>query len=216
MPRTAWSADADPVGGAGPVDHDADIADTGQGCPNASRVAWIRFFSAVRCRTRCSRQRACSRSARTAGVGGQIAGTESQRDNSASTHESILSVLQASGASPLTFCASAISTCQPASSSWSCRNRAPFTDLGTVQATAPHLFVTVRRMRTLRAQYDLRPDPGLRDDTPVTAVVTPDRDGDRVAGLRVTLVHTADDIDVIARTAQTVTCLSSDCLRDQA
>ena len=39
-----------------------------------------------------------------------------------------MSVLQASGASPLTFCASAISTCQPANSSWSCTNRAPFID----------------------------------------------------------------------------------------
>src|SRR6185437_14030472 len=69
-----------------------------------------------------------SRSARTAGVGNQIAGTRSRRDNSANTQESILSVLQASGASPLTFCASAISTCQPANSSWSCTNRAPFID----------------------------------------------------------------------------------------
>jgi hypothetical protein len=38
------------------------------------------------------------------------------------------SVLQASGASPLSFCASAISTCQPASSSVSCPKRAPFID----------------------------------------------------------------------------------------
>jgi hypothetical protein len=66
-------------------------------------VAWIRFFNAVRWRTRCSRQRARSRSARTVGVGSQIAGTRSRRDSSANTQESILSVLQASGASPLTF-----------------------------------------------------------------------------------------------------------------
>jgi hypothetical protein len=38
------------------------------------------------------------------------------------------SVLQASGASPFTFCASAISTCQPATSSRSCTKRAPFMD----------------------------------------------------------------------------------------
>ena len=88
----------------------------------------MRFFNAVRWRTRCSRQRARSRSARTAGVGSQIAGTRSRRDSSASTQASILSVLQASGASPLTFWASAISTCQPAISSWSCTNRAPFID----------------------------------------------------------------------------------------
>jgi hypothetical protein len=36
--------------------------------------------------------------------------------------------LQANGAKPLTFCASAISTCQPASSNWSCTKRAPFID----------------------------------------------------------------------------------------
>jgi hypothetical protein len=75
---------------------------TGQGWPKASSVAWIRFFSAVRWRTRCSRQRARSRSARTAGSGSQIAGTRSRRDSSASTQASIRSVLAASGASPLT------------------------------------------------------------------------------------------------------------------
>jgi hypothetical protein len=55
-------------------------------------------------------------------------GTKARRDSSASTRASIRSVLQASGASPLTFGASAISTCHPASSSWSCTNRAPFID----------------------------------------------------------------------------------------
>ena len=91
-------------------------------------MAWIRFFNAVRCRTRCSRQRARSRSPRTDGSGSQIAGTRSRRDNSASTQASILSVLQASGANPLTFTASAISTAQPRSSSWSWTKRAPFID----------------------------------------------------------------------------------------
>jgi hypothetical protein len=38
------------------------------------------------------------------------------------------SVLQANGARPLTFCASAISTAQPQRSSVSCTNRAPFID----------------------------------------------------------------------------------------
>jgi hypothetical protein len=38
-------------------------------------------------------------------VGSQIAGTRSRRDSSASTQASILSVLQANGARPLTFCA---------------------------------------------------------------------------------------------------------------
>ena len=30
---------------------------------------------------------------------------------------------------------------------------------------------TARRMRALRALYDLRPDPGLPDDMPVTAIL---------------------------------------------
>ena len=60
--------------------------------------------------------------------GNQIAGTRSRRDNSANTNASIRSVLHANGASPFTFAASAISTSQPASSSVSCTNRAPFID----------------------------------------------------------------------------------------
>ncbi len=71
------------------------------------------------------RNRARSRSARTVGVGSQIAGTRSRRDNSASTNASIRSVLHANGANPLTFTASAISTSQPASSRVSCTTRAP-------------------------------------------------------------------------------------------
>ena len=125
QPPRARAAPAAPSSSRPPA---PNRSDTGHGWPKASRVAWMRFFNAVRWRTRCSRQRARSRSARTVGVGSQIAGTRSRRDSSASTQESILSVLQASGASPLTFCASAISTCQPASSSWSCTNRAPFID----------------------------------------------------------------------------------------
>jgi hypothetical protein len=41
---------------------------------------------------------------------------------------SMRSVLQAKGASPFALCASTISTCQPASSSRSCTNLAPFID----------------------------------------------------------------------------------------
>ena len=77
--------------------------ETGHGCPKAISVAWMRFFSVVRCRTRCSRKRASSRSRRIDGSGSQIAGTRSRADSSASTRASILSVLHASGASPLTF-----------------------------------------------------------------------------------------------------------------
>jgi hypothetical protein len=91
----------------------------------------------ARARTRCSRQRARSRSARTKGSGSQIAGTSSRRESSASTQASIRSVLQASGASPFTFCASAISTCQPASSSRSCTNRAPFIDSIAARTGSP-------------------------------------------------------------------------------
>jgi hypothetical protein len=47
------------------------------------------------------------------------------------------SVLQASGASPFTFCASAISTFQPASSSRSCTKRAPFIDSIAARIGAP-------------------------------------------------------------------------------
>jgi hypothetical protein len=62
------------------------------------------------------------------GSGSQLAGTSSRRDSSARTQASIRSVLPASGASPLTFCASAICTSHPSSSSWSWTNRAPFID----------------------------------------------------------------------------------------
>jgi hypothetical protein len=55
-----------------------------------------------------SLNRARSRSAPDVGSGTQMAGTRSRRPSSASTHASMRSVLQASGASPLTFCASAI------------------------------------------------------------------------------------------------------------
>jgi hypothetical protein len=71
-------------------------------------------LSAERCLTRCRRKRASSRSSLTRGSGSQIAGTGSRWLSVAKTSESILSVLQARGASPLTFCASAISTDHPA------------------------------------------------------------------------------------------------------
>ena len=62
------------------------------------------------------------------GSGSQIAGTRSRCESSARTRASILSVLHANGAKPLTFCASATNTSQPSSSSVSCTNRAPFID----------------------------------------------------------------------------------------
>jgi hypothetical protein len=49
-----------------------------------SKTACTRCFKLERWRTRCSRQRARSRSARTSGSGSQIAGTRSRRASSAS------------------------------------------------------------------------------------------------------------------------------------
>ena len=63
----------------------------------------MRFLSADLCLTRCRRNLASSRSSRTLGSGSQIAGTRSRWDSVAKTSESILSVLQASGARPLTL-----------------------------------------------------------------------------------------------------------------
>jgi hypothetical protein len=77
----------------------------------------------------------------------------------ANTRASILSVLHASGARPLTFCASATSTSQPSSSSVSCTNRAPFIDSITARtrpaltrATRMAQAVRIRRGRDLRDQ----------------------------------------------------------------
>ena len=122
-------------------------SETGHGCPKVISVAWMRFFSVVRWRTRCSRKRASSRSRRMLGSGSQIAGTRSRHDSSASTLASILSVLHASGASPLTFCASAISTSQPCSSSVSCTNRAPFIDSITARTRLPRQRARARPRR---------------------------------------------------------------------
>jgi ABC-type ATPase involved in cell division len=58
------------------------------------------------------------------GVGQPDRGHQIAPRQLASTLASMRSVLQASGARPLTFCASAINTSQPCSSSVSCTNRA--------------------------------------------------------------------------------------------
>ena len=76
---------------------------TGHGRPKEISVAWMRCLSIERCLTRCIRKRACSRSRRTRGSGSQISGTRSRCDSTASTRASILSVLHASGARPLTL-----------------------------------------------------------------------------------------------------------------
>src|SRR5487761_1827990 len=92
---------------------------------------------------RFRRARCCLLSPRTtvlprfAPLSNQIVGTRSRRHSSASTHASILSVLQASGARPLTRCASATSTSHPASSSWSWTNRAPFIDSMAARIGSP-------------------------------------------------------------------------------
>ena len=59
--------------------------ETGQGLPKLIRLEWMRFFNITRWRTRWTRNRARSRSARTAGSGSQVAGTRSCRLSSAST-----------------------------------------------------------------------------------------------------------------------------------
>ena len=102
-------------------------SETGQGLPWVSSTACTRCLRLERWRTRCRRQRARSRSARTSGSGSQMAGTRSRRASSASTQASMRSVA-GEGRQPFHFCASAISTCQPASSSSSCTKRAPFID----------------------------------------------------------------------------------------
>src|ERR687896_1250809 len=101
------------------------------------QVELTRFLSVERCRTRCNRNRASSRSRRIVGSGSQIAGTRSRHDSSANTRASILSVLHANGANPLTFLASATNTSQPASSSVSRTNRAPFIDSITARTRCP-------------------------------------------------------------------------------
>ena len=58
----------------------------------------------------------------------EIAGTRQRCESTASTRQSTRSVLHANGASPLTFCASAISTSQPSCSSVSCTNLATVID----------------------------------------------------------------------------------------
>jgi hypothetical protein len=98
---------------------------TGQGRPKLISVEWIRHLSADLWRTRCMRKRANSRRSLTLGSGSQIAGTRSRWESVANTNESVLSVLQAGGANPLTFWASAISTSQPQASSVSWTIRAP-------------------------------------------------------------------------------------------
>ena len=121
---------------------------TGQGRPKLIRVEWIRFLSADLCLTRCRRKRASSRSSLTRGSGSQIAGTRSRWLSIASTFESILSVLQASGARPLTFWASAISTVQPSCSSVSWTKRAPVIDSITAQ-TGSAWTSSIRRASVL-------------------------------------------------------------------
>jgi hypothetical protein len=54
---------------------DAEQIGDEAGLPWVSSAAWTRCFRLERWRTRCSRQRARSRSARTRGSGSQIAGT---------------------------------------------------------------------------------------------------------------------------------------------
>jgi len=63
----------------------------------------------------------------------------------ARTHASILSVLQASGARPFTFCASAISTSHPMSSRLSWTKRAPFIDSMAALTGPPRAATSLAR-----------------------------------------------------------------------
>jgi hypothetical protein len=110
---------------------------TGQGRPKLIRVEWIRHLSADLCLTRWRRKRASSRSSLTLGSGSQSAGTRSLCERTARTLESISSVLQARGASPLTFWASAISTDQPSCSRVSWTILAPVIDSITAKTGSP-------------------------------------------------------------------------------
>src|SRR4051794_491387 len=73
------------------------------------------------------------------------------------TPESILSVLHASGASPLTFWASATSTSHPSSSSASCTNRAPIIDSITARTRAPRSRSTSPRCNMKTGLLELAP-----------------------------------------------------------
>ena len=119
------------------------------GVPEGEQADRMRFFNAVRCRTRWRRKRASSRSQRTAGSGSQMAGTRSFRLNSASTWASMRSVLRARGAIPFTFWALAISTDQPYSSKVSCTKRAPFIDSMTARTSSllPYVRATEQTSR---------------------------------------------------------------------
>ena len=66
-------------------------------------VECIRFLSVVRCSDQVQPEASQLTLAADRRVGSQIAGTRSRHDSSASTRASILSVLHANGASPLTF-----------------------------------------------------------------------------------------------------------------
>ena len=89
------------------------------------------------------------------------------------------------------------------------------TGIVTRRAAVPHVFLTVRRMKALRAQYDLRPDPALPAEAPVTAVLTPYAVDGRVDQLRLTPLHEPADLDLLDRSHLVVTGLSLDCLRDR-
>ena len=79
----------------------ADAEEIGdQGLPCVSSTAWT-LLRLERWRTRCSRQRARSRSARMRGSGSQIAGTRVTPAKLGEDQASMRSVLQASGASSL-------------------------------------------------------------------------------------------------------------------
>jgi len=100
----------------------------------------------------CIRNRACSRSQRTRGPAARSAAQVTLRQHGQHARVDLV-VLHANGASPFTFCASAINTSQPNRSSLSCTNRAPSS---TRSRHAP-----ARRARAPGAQRPATPSPSL-------------------------------------------------------
>lgn len=88
--------------------------------------------------------------------------------------------------------------------------------LATGTAAGRHLYLCSRRMRTLRSQFALRSDPGLPDEAPVCAIVTPSVRAGQVNGLRLTVLPRPELIGQLDVAAPIISGVSLDCLRDDA
>lgn len=88
--------------------------------------------------------------------------------------------------------------------------------LATDTVTGRHLYLCARRMHALRTQFALCPDPGLPDDAPVCAIVTPSGRSGQVDELWLTVLPRPEQIHQLDVTAPIISCVSLDCLRDNA